>query len=87
MRYDGESEPERRARRAAGWTPVCLRGAAAGVTACPRRTGDQASASIAIAGSGDPCQVNRQVGPSRTLPTIAGLKHTRLVPPALRTLG
>ena len=46
--YDAESEPERRARRAAGWTPVTA-----------FETGDQTSASIAMTGSGDPVQVNR----------------------------
>ena len=48
MDYGGESEAERRARRAAGWTPVVA-----------FETGDRTSASIAMAGSGDPCQVNR----------------------------
>jgi len=45
--YDAESEPERRARRAAGWTPVMA-----------FEINDQASASIAMTGSGDPVQVN-----------------------------
>jgi hypothetical protein len=47
MDYGSESEPERRARRAAGWTPAAF------------ETGAQASASSAMTGSGEPCQENR----------------------------
>jgi hypothetical protein len=51
MRYDGESEPARRARRTAGWTPVVAFEA-------PRQR-DQTSASTSIAGSAAPRQVKR----------------------------
>src|SRR5471030_392549 len=42
---------------------------------------------ISIKGSGLPLQLRRYASPLRTLPTSAGRKQARLVPPARRTLG
>ena len=51
------------------------------------RRGFAAGLSRSIRGFSVPDQVNRQVSPRRTLPTTAGRKHARLVPPLRRTLG